>query len=311
MEEAKVIEKKSKISVVVASYRGEQYIIEQLESIRTQTRQPDEVIIRDDCSSDSTVQLISEYIKKNQLSSWKLLIGETNVGWKINFKKALYEAIGDIIFLCDQDDIWVENKIETMVSLMESNEEIELLASDFHFLIDGKIIERKQKKEELEFLPVGHDFFHTTKPGCVFAIRQSLLEEIHEYWDNSLPHDAQLWVLSRIRHSLCVYNKPLIYYRRHIGTATGRDKIAKEPKLRNINYERGLLRLAREFEKKNHMLTTEEKVILDRADKYVEKRKELFEKRSLFGVLSMLPYISCYINSKTFLGDVYVAFIER
>lgn len=73
-----------KVSVVLSSYNGEQDIIEQLRSIDGQTRQPDEVLICDDCSTDGTADLVQNYIEKKRLKNWELIVNKkTRVGEKI------------------------------------------------------------------------------------------------------------------------------------------------------------------------------------------------------------------------------------
>lgn len=73
-----------KVSVVLSSYNGEQDIIEQLRSIDGQIRQPDEVLICDDCSTDGTADLVQNYIEKKRLKNWKLIVNKkTRVGEKI------------------------------------------------------------------------------------------------------------------------------------------------------------------------------------------------------------------------------------
>ena len=71
-----------RVSVVLCCYNGEKYIKEQLDSLKTQTRQPDEVLIIDDCSKDNTVKIVEEYIKSNDLKSWKMIRNGQNKGWK-------------------------------------------------------------------------------------------------------------------------------------------------------------------------------------------------------------------------------------
>ena len=69
------------ISLVMAVYNGEQYITAQMESIKNQSLAPDEVIIRDDCSTDKTREVVSNFITANGLN-WKLICAETNTGWR-------------------------------------------------------------------------------------------------------------------------------------------------------------------------------------------------------------------------------------
>ena len=76
---------KEKISVVMTTYNGKKYLLEQLESLRNQTLKIDEVIIMDDWSKDETPELIRKYIIDNNLSGWKLIENQTNQGWKKNF----------------------------------------------------------------------------------------------------------------------------------------------------------------------------------------------------------------------------------
>ncbi len=121
-----------KVSLVMAVYNGEKYLIEQLDSIRKQTYLIDEVILIDDVSTDNSYELIHQYIDGYKLINWKLIKNENNLGYRKNFKKGLEIVDGDIIFLSDQDDRWHLNKIEVMVEKM-SQSNILSLASSFNF----------------------------------------------------------------------------------------------------------------------------------------------------------------------------------
>ena len=104
-----------KVSLVMAVYNGEKYLIEQLDSIRKQTYLIDEVILIDDVSTDNSYELIHQYIDGYKLINWKLIKNENNLGYRKNFKKGLEIVDGDIIFLSDQDDRWHLNKIEVII----------------------------------------------------------------------------------------------------------------------------------------------------------------------------------------------------
>lgn len=107
-----------KISLVMATYNGAKYLNEQLDSIKNQTLKLDEVIIVDDVSTDDTSYLVEKYISNHQLN-WMFIKNKENLGYKGNFKKGLEHASGDVIFLCDQDDIWHLDKVERMIEVLK------------------------------------------------------------------------------------------------------------------------------------------------------------------------------------------------
>ncbi len=90
----------SRVSVVIASYNGVKWIGKQLDSIRAQTRTPDEVIISDDCSTDGTYEFCEKYISDYELEGWKVYRNENNVGLSKNFRLALSKCTGDYVFTC-------------------------------------------------------------------------------------------------------------------------------------------------------------------------------------------------------------------
>ncbi|MCR5127860.1 MAG: glycosyltransferase, partial [Lachnospiraceae bacterium] len=120
-----------KISVVMCTYNGENYIKEQLRTILKQSRKPEEVILCDDRSTDRTTEIIRNFIRVCGLEErWHLYENAENVGWKRNFMEALRRSTGDLIFLADQDDLWHPRKIELMSKACEQHPEIGLLVCD-------------------------------------------------------------------------------------------------------------------------------------------------------------------------------------
>jgi glycosyltransferase involved in cell wall biosynthesis len=104
---------KNKISICMATYNGEKYLKDQLDSLVKQSVKPYEVILQDDCSIDKTVEIAKTY--KNILNL-NIIVNEVNLGFKKNFELVLSKATGDLIAPCDQDDIWLENKLEILMS---------------------------------------------------------------------------------------------------------------------------------------------------------------------------------------------------
>lgn len=126
-----------KTSVILCTYNGKEYILEQLDSLKNQSLQPDEVIITDDKSTDETATIIKDYIKQYKLDNWKLSINEENKGFRKNFMDSIRECSGEYLFLCDQDDIWNQDKISSMTKAMDENPKIDLLVSSLTYLRDG------------------------------------------------------------------------------------------------------------------------------------------------------------------------------
>ena len=113
----------------MSSYNGLENIEEQLDSLRKQTRTPDEVLVCDDCSTDGTPELVSEYIKRHSLEDkWKVVINRENKGWRRNFMDGIRQSSGELVFTCDQDDIWRKDKLEIMEKIMTDHPAINLLA---------------------------------------------------------------------------------------------------------------------------------------------------------------------------------------
>jgi len=108
---------KERISVAMAAYNGERFKSQQLESLARQTRLPDELVVSDDCSTDQTVEILNDFAKCAQFSV-RVLVNEINVGFDRNFERVIAECTGDLIFLCDQDDVWFPAKIERMADAL-------------------------------------------------------------------------------------------------------------------------------------------------------------------------------------------------
>lgn len=127
----------TKVSVALAAYNGTEYIEKQLRSLMAQTRRIDEVIIRDDGSTDETVRIAQEFIDAHALEGWRVLRAEKNGGYFENFHQAIMEASGDVIFLCDQDDIWDVRKVERCMQELEKDKSLLLVCTGYD-TIDGE-----------------------------------------------------------------------------------------------------------------------------------------------------------------------------
>ena len=121
------MQEKYNVSVIVAVYNGEKYLQNQLDSLQNQSIKISQVIITDDGSTDRSMEIIENFIVDHALSdTWSLKKSETNQGPAANFINMCKETTGDYIFFCDQDDIWMPDKIEKMCDIINDNSEINL-----------------------------------------------------------------------------------------------------------------------------------------------------------------------------------------
>ena len=109
------------VSIVVATYNGSLFLLEQLESIKNQNYKNFEIIISDDASTDSTIEIINSFVKQNSDLRIKLNFNKKNLGYVKNFEKALLLSNGDYIALCDQDDIWMSEKLSKCIDKIRNS----------------------------------------------------------------------------------------------------------------------------------------------------------------------------------------------
>lgn len=223
-----------KISVAMTTYNGEKFIVKQLETLRKQSRQVDEVIICDDRSTDRTCFLIREYIKKHKLDTWNFTRNTKNLGFIENFRHAISMTSGDIIFLADQDDEWELHKIEKMSEIMLTHSEINALMTSVCFIDQNSEFFipsskqnwylRMQKMSENKLMEV--DFIEICKenfaPGCTMCFRKEIANKyIQMENERKIYHDWLIGLLAAREKGLYMLFTPLIRYRLHSNNAIG------------------------------------------------------------------------------------------
>lgn len=295
------------VSVVLSTYNGEKYIIEQLESLRAQNSDITEVIVGDDCSSDATWSILVDYISKYNLSNWILYKNEENIGWRRNFIGLLQKAKGELIFLCDQDDVWHLDKIKCMAEIMEKKREILLLASDFTtFYENSSATEEGHYTSQFEIQKVNFSpkVFYVTHPGCTYCLRRSLLKYIGNYWYMDYPHDAFLWRTAALVDGLYIFNKSMINYRRHDNNATGHEiKDIKYRKKEVQYYLEVANRMLRFVDAETVNDRTEKRRIAQRYVEWSNLRSSFLSSKRVTDGIKLLHYIDCYWSWKTYVAD--------
>jgi len=301
------------ISVAMTTYNGAQYITEQLDSIRLQTRKVDEIVIVDDGSSDNTVEILRSYADKYPECRIHLEQNETNLGYKKNFYKAISLCNGDITFLCDQDDCWFDDKVEKMCGLLEEHPEIGVLSSAF-IQMDGdgnkgarkSAYQRKMDMDELVCVPIEDLIFHNISQGCAMAMRKDIKDSFLKFFDETIPHDWIINVIAGMRKKCYYWNVPMFYYRIHDNNTIGlNDSMAFKKKntmeVRTKDARQSLKVL--EFIEKVDDVFCGENSWLKKAKGFSFKHVKNLEERNFVGLV-LQNFNPCYRKLKTFRGRI-------
>jgi glycosyltransferase involved in cell wall biosynthesis len=203
----------SNISVCIATYNGENYIESQLISILTELNIKDEVIIVDDCSSDDTIKVIRS-ISDSRI---KLFFNEKNIGHIKSFERAINLSTGSVIFLSDQDDVWISGRVVDMVQKMQDDNS-NILFSSFNSIDEnGRELNKKillSDKKASSFNLILKIFLGRSNYwGCSMCLNRSFLDialpipksvEAHDIWfalvgcyTNKITNYSQITLLHR------------------------------------------------------------------------------------------------------------------
>lgn len=123
----------STVSIAMCTYNGAGYLLQQLESLARQTRRPEEIIICDDASNDGSVVVAQTFAQKSGLNV-RIHQNPSNLGYVKNFEKAIGLCTQDLIFLCDQDDLWHPQKIQKIVDVFDEEPHVGLVLHDFSWI---------------------------------------------------------------------------------------------------------------------------------------------------------------------------------
>lgn len=216
------------ISVALCVYNGEKFLKQQLESISTQTVLPDELIISDDASNDNSVQIVKEFSEANPAINCKLFLNGYNIGYIKNFEKAILNTSGDIIFLCDQDDVWQINKIERVQNILNDNKLAKGVFSNAFLINDrGEMIEGclwdsiafTEKKDLQQNNKQLFDYilktFNVVTGACLAFKREAIIKLLPLNCIINELHDEYIALKLAARNELIALNEALIYYRVH------------------------------------------------------------------------------------------------
>ena len=212
-----------KIQILMSAYNGEKYIEEQIQSLINNKKDDMQLslLVRDDGSSDNTVSIVKKMQKQNLIDID--LLEESNIGVTKSFLKLIKMApSADLYFFCDQDDVWLADKISMAQKAMRDTSVPELYIADY-YLTDGElnIIEEcafpKEKKHTLLQI-----LFANVSPGCAMAFNKALLREMRRVLPEDVPmHDLYALAVAYCSGKVYHIHAPLLYYRQHGNNTEG------------------------------------------------------------------------------------------
>ena len=212
------------LSIAMATYNGERHLAEQLDSILRQSRFPDELVIHDDASDDTTVSIIRDFVMRAPFPV-RLKVNRERLGSTRNFEAAIRVCSGEIIFLCDQDDIWSSNKIALIEECFMRDARVGAVFSDAIVSHEDKNLTESRLWDSVRFSYRERTWIaadeaarvllrHPVVTGATMAFRSSLRElvlPIPDIW----VHDAWISLLIGSTSRLAMIPEPLIVYRQH------------------------------------------------------------------------------------------------
>lgn len=215
-----------KLSVALCTYNGEKYISEQLDSILNQNLEVNEIIIVDDCSSDSTLSILEKYASLHPVI--KVYRNHNTLGYLKNFEKSINLCSGDIVFLSDQDDIWLKEKTQRMYNLFTSHSHISCIVSDLKLVNASGTPQNttffetlftnmpvcKRRSDVINFLTDHGNF--AVGAGMAFKKQNVTFHEKAVF-----AHDAQLMINALKQDALYVDEAFYTYYRIHESQSIG------------------------------------------------------------------------------------------
>ena len=309
-----------KTSVIIATYNGIKFIEEQFDSILAQSVQPDEVVITDDGSKDNTRKIVQRYIDEHGLNeTWHLYVNEKNKGYAKNFLDGAMLTTGDIVFFCDQDDIWTSDRIKKMSEVMLKNPKINLLCSNlepFYYEEDTckwseKDLEVMKTDNSLEKCTLTPKYFHLQRSGCTMCIRKNFLEEIMPYWTANWPHDDFVWKMAVVSSSCAILHFISMKRRMHSNNATVIRVRTRQWRINQLHEYRIQYASLKKFAE-CYKLDDKKMKIIQHNINSVGKRINVVEKRYIWDWINLyLNYSNCYPRKKGLYLDLYLAILNK
>ncbi len=281
-----------KISVIMATYNGAEYIEQQINSIVNQTEKVDEIIVCDDNSSDDTYEILGR-LKNNIDINLILYKHKENKGVKKTFIELIEKAKGDIVFFSDQDDFWYRNKVKDMVEIIKEGKDIVMSNAD---ITDAKLnksnltlwqclgIENEKYRNDdcyIEKEMLKRNIFTGMNMCFKRNVYQKSKMEIDMY------HDEYIGWLGVFNKSVGLLNKSLAAYRQHKTNVVG---VSKRTSFES--FEQMYKKIMESTRKRYNNLLWVSDCLKDNyvleAENFYKQRLTIYQKKSILYFMKML-----------------------
>ena len=269
-----------KIDILMATYNGEKYLAEQLDSIINQTYHNWNLLIRDDNSTDRTLEIIQDYQKKD--NRIKLLKdNKGNLGIVKNFEELLKNSESEFIMFSDQDDIWIENKLDMYLKMIEKIKNKGFMIHSDAILFDKNksnilkdtFISKKAINKGLENV-----FFNYFVQGATILISKEIKNFILPFPKEVYLHDRYIHLISELFFERIFVNEALIYYRQHGDNQIGAKNTIRELLSKRYFDERDRQLIKIIYNKYGSLLTDDKKKLIEEYFKITDIKKNRFNR---------------------------------
>ncbi len=215
------------ISIAMGTFNGAHFLAEQLDSILAQSRLPDELVVCDDRSSDRTAEILARFAESAPFAV-RIHRNDSQLGWFANFLQAGSKCSGDLIAFCDQDDVWLPEKLARCEAILASGDRPSMVMHAAR-VVDEELNPtgtlHPNIRQEQRLRPRDYPTF-VGGPGFAMCFERGLLDYLRE---PPLPaettlvygHDTLLVLLAGADNGLFLLDEPLALYRRHGGNVSG------------------------------------------------------------------------------------------
>ncbi len=236
------------VSAVVATYHGERFLREQLDSMLRQTRPLEEIVLVDDCSTDRTL-LVAQEISRSAKVPIRILRNECNLGVSKNFERALRESRGEVVFLADQDDVWHAEKVARMMDEFDHRPSLQLLFTNARLIDDQGLplgdelfpalhiseMERRMVRRGRAFDALLRRNLAT---GATLAVRRQAALRAMPFPSGWI-HDEWIAIITAAYGQVDLLEAALIDYRQHDGNQIGGRRVTVRAAIDKMARSRG------------------------------------------------------------------------